>query len=402
MNKKNVLWISPYAPYDTVVHAGGKNHNFYLKYLHKSGRFDITLLSLCLGSEEGKLDLQQYGIKNQIYVMDRLAVHKFLRLAFSACSVVNPFDRYAGICPSYERRQLLKLLKAYRDLGEKPDIVILQWTFAVMFTPLIRKLWDCRIAAIEEDVTFLGYERKQKMASGWYHRWFWACRYAKMRRLELQTLQKADLIVTNNPKDTALLLRSGIRDELIFTSVPYFDNYSETERKPDGKDVLFFGLMNRAENYKSALWFIDHVMPLIKDREVRFVVVGGQPDPSLLERAGSRVKIEGYVEDVRPYFERALCFAAPLLLGAGIKIKILEALSAGLPVLTNQIGIEGIPAEDGKEYFHCETAEEFAEKIDQIAGNQTDVERISRNARSFIARYNPVQKLDELAERLDR
>ena len=70
--KEKILWISPYAPYDSVRHAGGKVHNYYVKSFHKSGLFDITLLSLCLKEEEKFLDLDKYGIKNHIYVIELL------------------------------------------------------------------------------------------------------------------------------------------------------------------------------------------------------------------------------------------------------------------------------------------------------------------------------------------
>ncbi len=402
MDKKKVLWISPYAPYDTAAHAGGKNHNYYLKYLHKSGKFDITLLSLCLKSEEKDLDLQKYGIKNHIYVMDRSPAQKFLRLAVSAWSVKNPYDRYAGLCPTYEYRRLLKLLRQYKELGEVPEFVILQWTFAAMLTPQIRKFYEhCKIISIEEDVTFLGYMRKWKAARSPWQRWFCAKRYRRIKRLELDMLREADLVVTNNPKDTKLLREQGIGAGRLFQSAPYFDDYSGVVRNVAGKDILFYGAMSRAENYESAIWFIEKVMPLLEDQKVRFVIVGSRPNGALLQRQSERVRVEGYVEDVSGYFERCLCFAAPLLLGAGVKIKILEAMSAGIPVLTNHIGIEGIEAEDGKEYLHCETAEEYAAGIARLIAGNIDVRMLSASEKALAERYRPDRRLDELIRRME-
>ena len=70
------------------------------------------------------------------------------------------------------------------------------------------------------------------------------------------------------------------------------------------------------------------------------------------------ITVTGFVKEISKYFEQSLCLVAPLVLGAGIKIKVLEAMSAGLPVLTNQIGIEGIPAQNGIHYYYCERPQE--------------------------------------------
>lgn len=399
--KEKILWISPYAPYDGVAHGGGQNHNYYVKYFHKTGRYDIMLLSLCRQSETGRLDLDSYGIRNRIGVMDPSGPARLVWRCVSGFSYRNPFDRFGGTCQAGERCRMNRLLVGYRSSGECPDIVILQWTFSLMFVEKIRRYFpESRIIAIEEDVTFLNYQRKMDKAEDAWDRFFWEHRYSIMKKSELEKLRKVSLIVTNNPKDTKLLTDNGISSEKIFTSAPYFKNYQNLERKQKGKDVLFFGTMSRPENYQSAIWFIDKVMPLISDKEVRFVIAGGEPAAQLCRYRNSRVIITGYVEDVSEYFEGCLCMAAPLVGGAGIKIKILEAMSAGIPVLTNEIGIEGIAAVDGKDYYFCSRPEEYAARIDQMAAGMCP-EELSRNAKLFISEhYNLPEKLDALMDRI--
>lgn len=395
---KKILWISPYAPYDKVDHAGGKVHNFYVKYFHQSGKFDITLLSLCLKREENLLDLEQYGIKNHIFVMDKSKGKQFERRARSAWSFVNPFDKYAGVCLDYERKHIEKMLVQYIHSGNKPDIVMLQWTFSLAFLPILRKNFpDCKIIAIEEDVTFLGYERKWKKAESSYQKFFWQTRYKKIKQLELNWLEQVDLVVTNNPKDTALLVKNGISERKIFTSMPYFDDYSEVIRKVEGRDILFFGAMSRAENYLSAIWFIDNVMPRLQELNVRFLVAGSSPPEILKEKESETVKILGYTENMAEYFSSCICLVAPLKLGAGIKVKILEAMSAGIPVLTNEIGIEGIEAVNGQDYILCSTPEEYADSIKELVSNRKLEEKLSLNSKTFIKKkYHMASRLDDL------
>lgn len=398
--KKNVLWISPYAPYDRVMHGGGKTHNFYIKYFQNSGKYDITLLSLCLKEEVDKLDLKQYGINDYIIGMDKTRVNKLQRLFISGLAYRNPFDKYGGVCLPYERYQMKCLLKTYMNAGIKPEIIILQWTFSLMFVDYLKIYFpNAIVVAIEEDVTFLNHQRKKENSKTIYERWFWKKRYAIMRKIELENLNKTDLIITNNPKDTSLLIKNSIEKKKIFTSAPYIDDYTDIERCNMNQDILFWGAMSRPENYLSAIWFIEYVMPLIKSEKVRFVIVGVDPPEKLKKYENDRIIITGFVEDVTDFFQNCICMSAPLIGGAGIKIKVLEALSAGIPVLTNDIGIEGIGAVDRKDYYHCETPEEYADCINDIVAGILNTKEVSHNAKAFIINnYNLAKKLDEMME----
>ena len=400
--KKRILWISPYAPYDQVAHAGGKNHNFYIKHFQAKGRFEICLLSLCRESETDKLDLDEYGIRHHIRVMDQGRLRTMKRYALGACSRFNPIDAYGGLHIHYERLELASLLRTYSMTEEEPDLVILQWTISLMLAEDVKKYFPhARLICIEEDVFFLNYHRRWKNADSILSRAYWKSHYKRLRAAELHMLSLADLVVTNNPKDTEILRKCGYPTDKLFTSVVYFDNYSGVKRPHpcQSRDILFFGAMSREENYKSALWFIQHVMPLIEDLNCRFVVVGSNPPEILQKKAGDQVLVTGFVDSVAPYFENCLCMASPLLGGAGIKVKILEALSAGVPVLTNQIGIEGIPAEDGREYYYCERAEDYEARIRQLLADPEAEQTMSKAARTFIAgHYDLGRTLDQLID----
>lgn len=90
---------------------------------------------------------------------------------------------------------------------------------------------------------------------------------------------------------------------------------------------------------------------------------------------------------------------APLVLGAGIKVKIIEALSSGIPVLTNEIGIEGIHAETGRDYLLCRTPEEYAEAIQKAANGKLD--SIGENGRKFVStQFNVEGSIENYKKRI--
>lgn len=401
MDNKEILWISCYAPYDKVDHAGGKIHNYFLKYLHKTCG-NVRLLTICREEEREKIDLDQYGIPNDLIVLKKRIACKAVRFMGALNAEYNIFHRYAGRLTGYRERPMKARLKRICHSGYRPGVIILDWTEIIVLMPYICRLFpDSKIVMIEEDVSYLLYERRWKAASGPIRTYIYGKRYDKLKKLELAALRKAHKVILNNRKDRDLLVSDGLSPEKMLVWCPYFDNMVHVSRKPEYHSMIYYGAMNRKENYQSAIWFIENVMPLIEDLDVTLEIIGGHPNPVLEKYESARVHILGYVQDVSPYFQKGLCMVAPLVSGAGVKIKVLEALSSGIPVLTNAIGIEGIYAEAGEEYLHCEVPEEYANMIRRLADRELDSELISRNSKSFIDReYNSEKSAEEFVEML--
>ena len=313
-------------------------------------------------------------------------------------SFFNPFDRFGNTFLSYEKYQFKKKIRKYYSKGVEPNAVILQWTQVGFLLPYLKKFFpNSKYVIIEEDVMFLNYSRRIQLQNTEWGKWIAKWRYNNIKKQELKILGETDWVVTNNLKDTALLIEEKIESEKIFNSTVFFEDYFNIINKPQGKDVLFYGAMNREENYLSVIWFIENVLYELSDKNIRLIVVGGNPNKKLREYEGERVIITGFVDDVSTYFERCFCMVAPLVLGAGIKIKVLEAMSAGIPVLTNKIGIEGIPAINKKHYFYCENPIDYVTYIEEILVKKRDVELLGREAKQFIQdNYNIKQKVNQL------
>ena len=381
---KKILWVSACVPYDKVTHAGGQTENYYVKYLAKAG-YEINIVSLCKFEEQPLLDLEEYGIESNVIVQGNQFYQKVFRECCRVEKEYNAFQKYAGMLDLRRERVFLKKLKKLANSQYRPDLIILEWTEIVLLIKKIKEIFpSIPIFATEEDVAYLGFRRRMEYETNQLRRKIYSKQYKKLKRLELNALKEADRIITNNPKDRKLLVKDGVDSENLFTWSPYFNNMRLIERMPNKKMVLFYGAMGRKENYLSVEWFVENVLPNLKDLDIQFVVLGSNPPERLQKITDKRVKITGFVEDITPYFAEAMCFVSPLVLGAGIKIKILEALSSGVPVLTNEIGIEGINAQDQKDYFYCETAAEYENVIRKIYSDEIDTQEIEKSARNFI------------------
>lgn len=395
--KNEILWISLCAPYDRVAHGGGKTHNYYLKKIQASEKFNIKLISFCELDEyeEIKEDLDKYGIDNVIIPWNHnFNIANLKRKLQLINSFYNPFNKFGGATNNYYLDCINKVVKS----GEyNPQIIILQWTEIVLFCTKIKKLFPhTKIIAIEEDVKFLAYKRKINLATSKIKKIIERKKYESLRKEELYSLSLADKVITYNNKDKILLNDGGIRNVIVIS--PYFEDYNFCKRSGlINKDIIFYGAMSRQDNYESAIWFINNVFNKITDKSVRFVVVGNKPVKKLKDYASDRIIITGFVESVAPFFQSSLCLVAPLISGAGIKIKILEALSAGIPVITNDIGIEGINAVNQRDYIHCSSGEDYLQIISKIINKQIDVAQYSKNSQKMICdNYN----LEEDADRV--
>ncbi len=139
---------------------------------------------------------------------------------------------------------------------------------------------------------------------------------------------------------------------------------ADDERKP--RDLVFMGKMDYRPNVLSMQWFCAHVLPTLSQRytDTRLWIVGRDPAPDIvaLDRIPA-VTVTGYVEDVQPFFRTGSIFVLPMFHGGGTRFKVLEALMAGMPLVTTPMGIQGIPLQDR---IHCLTAEEPADFIQAI------------------------------------
>jgi glycosyltransferase involved in cell wall biosynthesis len=137
---------------------------------------------------------------------------------------------------------------------------------------------------------------------------------------------------------------------------------------PDGREagaMLFLGSFRHTPNQAALNWFAQEVLPRVLSRrpDARLVVVGSDPPPrhALPDTAG--IELRGFVEDVREPLGRYAVFVCPILSGSGVRVKLLEAFAAGIPVVSTRLGAEGLGSQDGE---FCALADEpagFADKI---------------------------------------
>jgi len=153
------------------------------------------------------------------------------------------------------------------------------------------------------------------------------------------------------------------------------------------RDLVFMGRMDYHANIDAALFFAKKIWPLVRARrpELRFVVVGAQPATEVLalrELAG--VTVTGTVDDVRPFYQSALAAVVPLRVAGGTRLKILEAMAAGTPVISTALGAEGLAVTPGKDILIADSPEAVADTVAPLHTETPQWQSLVTNARTLV------------------
>jgi sugar transferase (PEP-CTERM/EpsH1 system associated) len=162
--------------------------------------------------------------------------------------------------------------------------------------------------------------------------------------------------------------------------------YSLLPEQSAGSSLLFIGNMDYLPNVDAVLYFHREVLPLIRTSisNINFWIVGISPRPLVKNLARDNVHVTGRVEDVIPYYKQASVCVVPLRAGGGTRLKILEAMALGRPVVSSTLGCEGLDVEDHKHLLIADNPQEFADKTIRLLTDHHFRRYIVKNARDFV------------------
>ena len=170
--------------------------------------------------------------------------------------------------------------------------------------------------------------------------------------------------------------------------------------------LLFTGTMSYEPNARGIEWFADRVWPQIRARhpDITLDVVGKDPPPSVTALQGDGIAVHGFVPSMAPFFARATVVVVPILTGAGIRVKIIEAMAAAKPIVSTRLGWEGLAhVEPGTHLLEADGPEAFAAETLRLLDDATLRAALSDRARDLAVREYDWRALgDRLSEALTR
>ena len=217
----------------------------------------------------------------------------------------------------------------------------------------------------------------------------------EQRRLELEVQQwknlefflaeETDTTLVVSPTEKEILAGEKFADKVAVVSnihslEPCIKGFEERQ------GLMFIGGFVHPPNEEGIIWFIEYIFPLIRKHipDIHLTIVGSDPTERLKALENSAITVTGYVEDVSGYFNDSRVFVSPLLHGAGVKGKIGQSFSYGLPVVTTTIGAEGMQLTDGHNALISDSETEFANKVIELYTDKFLWQKLSTNGRQVI------------------
>lgn len=216
----------------------------------------------------------------------------------------------------------------------------------------------------------------------------------RLFKMEQQILRKAAGHIVCSAREA-----DQLKERLPGVNVAVVENGADTRRYAGlkaalhGRDALVFvGSMDYRPNIDAAIYFAREVWPLVRRRfpAWRFVIVGSDPARSVRALAAQPgIEVTGSVEDVRAYYGKALAAVVPLRMGGGTRLKILEAMAAGTPVVSTALGAEGIDFTPDRDIILADKPADWLDALNALAGSAERWRELSCAGRDLVSsRYD--------------
>ena len=263
---------------------------------------------------------------------------------------------------------------------ESIDILQVEHSFLVAYRKAIPASSRCLTILSMHNVGSRQYLRIAKtQSSPWARMSYWlksflitrmeAANAAQFDHCTVVSREEARLLEAAAPKAEISVVENGVDCATIRPLPP----------PATGNDLLFIGVIGYPPNADAVVYFCKSILPRIRSviPDARLIVVGHTPPPKVRRLASSAVIVTGAVDDPAPYYQQCRACVVPLRAGGGTRLKILEAMAFGRPVVTTSIGCEGLDVVDGEHLLIGDTAEAFSENVINLLHHSELSERMS-------------------------
>ncbi len=232
-------------------------------------------------------------------------------------------------------------------------------------------------------------------------RWRLQLGWRKFAKWEAGVCRRFDCVTMVSKNDARSMLCAA-PDLTSITVVPNgvdTDHYNVAQRAPESHALVYNGALTYGANLDAVRHFAQAIYPVLEQRlpGVRLRVTGRTDGVDLggIEDCPG-IELTGYVEDIRAVLEKSAACIVPLRQGGGSRLKILEAMAAGVPVVATSVGAEGIDAVHGEQILIADTSLGFAECIEQALTDDALAAKLARNARRLVEEQYSWTKIGSL------
>ncbi|MBI1184607.1 glycosyltransferase [bacterium] len=276
------------------------------------------------------------------------------------------------------------------------DAVVFESIFMAPYLPVVQKHSKAVTVLRSHNIEYLIWQRVCDESTNPLKKAYLNIQMGRLKKYELETSGQFDIIAAITPVDAHFYRGLAIKSKVI--DLPFgIDNLAQPLQLSSNDPYFhigFLGSMDWIPNQEGIRWFVSEVWPLIESKNagIKCHIAGRHMPADLLAKNAGHLHIEAEVADSQTFFAQLQLSVVPLRSGSGVRIKVLESMAMGLPVLATEIGYEGIEASNGTSIIEANTANEFAEAVLQLAHDFDKLQYIAANARKLIEKKYGVAK----------
>jgi glycosyltransferase involved in cell wall biosynthesis len=277
-----------------------------------------------------------------------------------------------------------------RDVAraEPPDAVLLESVFLLPCVPVLREETSAPLVLRSHNVEHEIWEGLARGDRRGLRRLYLTHLARRLRAWEVASLNVPDAIVPVSVEDAEAYRRLGATVPIHVSPVGL-----DAERCPDlsgsgdPSTLVFLGALDWRPNLEAVRWFLGEAWPIVRRAvpHARLLVAGSNPPSGLGDAFGGEgVRFLGRVPDAGAFLASGAAMVVPLLAGGGMRVKILEAMGLGVPVVSTRLGARGIEAADGREILLADAPESLAEACSSLLADRGRAAAIGRAGRERI------------------
>lgn len=392
INKK-VLFITSRVP--APLDDGWKIRTFHLMQGYVRNGWAVDLVSFCSPGQKISNFHEVRTICDDVRLVNRTKSYKISDIfrGFVSC---KPFNVH--------NFNILQMFDALKSVLEKRSYDLVQVEDVIMAQYVLREMGNAYRILDMHNVESNLMERYADNERNFFKRVYAIITAKKLKKYEIAVASQFDRLLVCSKDDQNLLKHNGIQVNVQVVPNGVDCNYYQyLPFNSSSKDIVFVGTMNYHANVSGVHYFVKQILPLIlkKSPETHFYIVGKNPSKSVSDLCSSNITVTGVVSDVREYLRKARVVVAPLLVGGGTRLKILEAMACGRPVVSTSIGAEGIGAEHGKQIMMTDRSEDFAHCVLKLLTDSMLCENLGKFGYDFVLnRYNWSKVTDNFGKSL--
>lgn len=358
---KNILMISPYLPWP--LHGGSSVRIFNLiKELTNRG-YNISLLAG--GEEDPPKDNPLIKMCDQIYLYRIRKESAFVSAILSIFSL-QPYPVLKFQTPSL-REKLSNILKNKKfdliwvNLSILVDAIPLDY---IKNSPIILDHPEC------EEWVYKDYIKNGKVSE----KFFGLINLIKLPKFKKRVFSKVSAIMCVSETEAAFTKKQTKTPIYVVPNgvdVDFFRENINAGKKSNS--IIFCGNMSVRRNIDAAFWFTHKIFLKIKERvpDAEFWIVGSNPSLKILNlRLIKDVYVTGTVNNIRDYYVNGKVFVSPYHFGAGTRLKVLEAMASGIPVVSTPIGCRGMDVINNEHFLIANSENDFSECVIGLLKNE--------------------------------